>query len=140
MLFVMRSNDFIDASMLTLANFCRSSKFWNMRNLLELRPVPLRAERGLLAFRPVALRADRGIVVTFERSLDPAFCGRLIAAAATTFQEKFYVAWSLLLPSEWEAHKALLRCAERAPSIASDVDLRGRNGVVVGAHHRPGRP
>jgi ATP-dependent helicase Lhr and Lhr-like helicase len=42
--------------------------------------------------------------------------------------------------SEWEAHKALLRCAEPAPFVASDGDLRGRSGIVFRAHHRPARP
>jgi hypothetical protein len=41
--------------------------------------------------------------------------------------------------SEWEAHKALLRCAA-APSAASDTALRGRNGIAFRAHHRPARP
>src|SRR5215469_1238814 len=67
----MRSNDFIDASMLVLASFCRSSKFWNIGNLFECRPIALRADRGLFEFRPAALRADRGIVVVFERSSTP---------------------------------------------------------------------
>jgi hypothetical protein len=40
--------------------------------------------------------------------------------------------------SEWEAHKALLRCAE--PAAASDAGLHGRNGIVFRAHHRPARP
>jgi hypothetical protein len=42
--------------------------------------------------------------------------------------------------SEWEAHKALLRCAEPAPSVASDTELRDRNGIVFRTHHRPARP
>src|SRR5262249_59457116 len=42
--------------------------------------------------------------------------------------------------SEWEAHKALLRCAGPAPFVASDGDLRGRSGIVLRAHHRPARP
>jgi ATP-dependent helicase Lhr and Lhr-like helicase len=42
--------------------------------------------------------------------------------------------------SEWEAHKALLRCAEPAASASTDGDLRGRNGIAFRAHHRPARP
>ncbi|HYY39075.1 MAG TPA: hypothetical protein VE801_15135, partial [Xanthobacteraceae bacterium] len=40
--------------------------------------------------------------------------------------------------SEWEAHKALLRCAE--PAATSDAGLHGRNGIVFRAHPRPVRP
>jgi ATP-dependent Lhr-like helicase len=40
--------------------------------------------------------------------------------------------------SEWEAHKALLRCAE--PAASTEGELRGRNGIAFRAHHRPARP
>jgi ATP-dependent Lhr-like helicase len=58
----------------------------------------------------------------------------LLAAGEVQFLETLDAA------SEWEAHKALLRCAEPASSIASDKELRGRNGIVFRAHHRPARP
>src|SRR5262249_35737099 len=57
----------------------------------------------------------------------------LLAAGDVQFLETLDAA------SEWEAHKALLRCAEPAPSTASDTALRGRNGIAFRAHHRPGR-
>src|SRR5262249_20151475 len=46
----------------------------------------------------------------------------LLAAGEVQFLETLDAA------SEWEAHKALLRCAEPASSIVSDTQLRGRNG------------
>jgi hypothetical protein len=55
----------------------------------------------------------------------------LLAAGEVQFLETLDPA------SEWEAHKALLRCAEPA---SSDGDPRGRNGIVFRAHHRPARP
>jgi ATP-dependent Lhr-like helicase len=58
----------------------------------------------------------------------------LLAAGEVQFLETLDAA------SEWEAHKALLRCAEPAPSAASDTALRGRNGIAFRAHHRPARP
>jgi len=58
----------------------------------------------------------------------------LLAAGEVQFLETLDAA------SEWEAHKALLRCAEPAPFAASDGDLRGRNSIVFRAHHRPARP
>ena len=58
----------------------------------------------------------------------------LLAAGEVQFLE------TLDATSEWEAHKALLRCAEPAPSAASDTALRGRNGIAFRAHHRPARP
>jgi ATP-dependent Lhr-like helicase len=58
----------------------------------------------------------------------------LLAAGEVQFLETLDAA------SEWEAHKALLRCAEPASSIVSDTQLRGRNGIVLRAHHRPARP
>ncbi|HZD19903.1 MAG TPA: hypothetical protein VE325_04460 [Burkholderiales bacterium] len=58
----------------------------------------------------------------------------LLAAGEVQFLETLDAA------SEWEAHKALLRCAEPAPFAASDGNLRGRNGIVFRAHHRPARP
>jgi ATP-dependent helicase Lhr and Lhr-like helicase len=58
----------------------------------------------------------------------------LLAAGDVQFLETLDAA------SEWEAHKALLRCAEPSPSTASDTALRGRNGIAFRAHHRPGRP
>jgi ATP-dependent Lhr-like helicase len=57
----------------------------------------------------------------------------LLAAGEVQFLETLDAA------SEWEAHKALLRCAA-APSAASDTALRGRNGIAFRAHHRPARP
>jgi len=57
----------------------------------------------------------------------------LLAAGDVQFLETLDAA------SEWEAHKALLRCAEPAPSI-SDTALHGRNGIAFRAHHRPARP
>jgi ATP-dependent helicase Lhr and Lhr-like helicase len=41
--------------------------------------------------------------------------------------------------SEWEAHKALLRCAGSLPSISDDTGLHSGNGAEVAAQHRPGR-
>ena len=41
--------------------------------------------------------------------------------------------------SEWEAHKALLRCAASLPSISDDTDPHSGNGAEVAAEHRPGR-
>src|SRR5215831_10366866 len=94
----MRSNDFIDASMLVLASFCRSSKFWNIGNLFECRPIALRADRGLFEFRPAALRADRGIVVVFERSSTPRVqlpgMRSLLGRGRKYFKAKFCVAWN----------------------------------------------
>jgi hypothetical protein len=58
----------------------------------------------------------------------------LLAAGDVRFLETLDAA------SEWEAHKALLRCAEPTPSIASDTALHGRNGIAFRAHHRPARP
>jgi ATP-dependent Lhr-like helicase len=58
----------------------------------------------------------------------------LLAAGEVQFLETLDPA------SEWEAHKALLRCAEPAPSIASDGALRGRNGMTFRAHYRQARP
>jgi ATP-dependent Lhr-like helicase len=58
----------------------------------------------------------------------------LLAAGEVQFLETLDAA------SEWEAHKALLRCAEPASSAASDGDLRGRSGILFRAHHRPARP
>src|SRR5262249_13634779 len=58
----------------------------------------------------------------------------LLAAGEVQFLETLDPA------SEWEAHKALLRCAEPAPSTASGGDLRGRNGIALRAPHRPARP
>jgi len=58
----------------------------------------------------------------------------LLAAGDVQFLETLDAA------SEWEAHKALLRCAEPASSITSDKGLRGRNGIVFRAQHRPARP
>jgi ATP-dependent Lhr-like helicase len=58
----------------------------------------------------------------------------LLAAGDVQFLETLDAA------SEWEAHKALLRCAEPTPSITSDTAMRGRNGIAFRAHHRPGRP
>jgi ATP-dependent helicase Lhr and Lhr-like helicase len=58
----------------------------------------------------------------------------LLAAGEVQFLETLDAA------SEWEAHKALLRCAEPASSAASDGDLRGRRGILFRAHHRPARP
>jgi ATP-dependent Lhr-like helicase len=58
----------------------------------------------------------------------------LLAAGDVQFLETLDAA------SEWEAHKALLRCAEPTPSIASDTALHGRNGIAFRAHHRPARP
>jgi ATP-dependent Lhr-like helicase len=40
--------------------------------------------------------------------------------------------------SEWEAHKALLRCPE--PAAASDARVQGRHGIVFRAQPRPARP
>jgi ATP-dependent Lhr-like helicase len=54
----------------------------------------------------------------------------LLAAGEVQFLETLDPA------SEWEAHKALLRCAEPA----SDARLHGRNGIVFRAHHGPARP
>jgi ATP-dependent Lhr-like helicase len=54
----------------------------------------------------------------------------LLAAGEVQFLETLDAA------SEWEAHKALLRCAEPAPSIAADADLRGRNGSAFRGHRR----
>jgi ATP-dependent helicase Lhr and Lhr-like helicase len=56
----------------------------------------------------------------------------LLAAGEVQFLETLDAA------SEWEAHKALLRCPE--PTAASDADLRGRSGIVFRAYHRPARP
>jgi ATP-dependent helicase Lhr and Lhr-like helicase len=56
----------------------------------------------------------------------------LLAAGEVQFLETLDPA------SEWEAHKALLRCAE--PAASTDGDLRGRNGIAFRAHHRPARP
>jgi ATP-dependent helicase Lhr and Lhr-like helicase len=56
----------------------------------------------------------------------------LLAAGEVQFLETLDPA------SEWEAHKALLRCAE--PAASTDRDLRGRNGIAFRAHHRPARP
>jgi len=58
----------------------------------------------------------------------------LLAAGEVQFLE------TLDAVSEWEAHKALLRCAEPAASTASDTELRDRNGIAFRAHHRPARP
>jgi ATP-dependent helicase Lhr and Lhr-like helicase len=58
----------------------------------------------------------------------------LLAAGEVQFLETLDAA------SEWEAHKALLRCPEPTPVVASDADLRGRRGIVFRAHHRPARP
>ncbi|MBV8320618.1 MAG: DEAD/DEAH box helicase [Hyphomicrobiales bacterium] len=58
----------------------------------------------------------------------------LLAAGDVQFLETLDAA------SEWEAHKALLRCAEPAASVASDTELRERNGITFRAHHRPARP
>jgi hypothetical protein len=58
----------------------------------------------------------------------------LLAAGEVQFLETLDAA------GEWEAHKALLRCAEPASSAASDGDLRGRSGILFRAHHRPARP
>ena len=58
----------------------------------------------------------------------------LLAAGEVQFLETLDAA------SEWEAHKALLRCAEPASAIAADTQPRGRNGIVFRAHHRPARP
>src|SRR5262249_32390830 len=57
----------------------------------------------------------------------------LLAAGDVQFLETLDAA------SEWEAHKALLRCAEPAPSTASDTALPRRNGIAFRRHHRPGR-
>ena len=54
----------------------------------------------------------------------------LLAAGEVQFLE------TLDPPNEWEAHKALLRCAE--PAGASDARLHGRKGIVF--HHGPARP
>jgi ATP-dependent Lhr-like helicase len=56
----------------------------------------------------------------------------LLAAGEVQFLETLDPA------SEWEAHKALLRCAE--PASSSDGEPRGRNGILFRAHHRPARP
>jgi ATP-dependent helicase Lhr and Lhr-like helicase len=56
----------------------------------------------------------------------------LLAAGEVQFLETLDPA------SEWEAHKALLRCAE--PAAASDARLHGRSSIVFRAHHRPARP
>src|SRR5204863_1529274 len=48
----------------------------------------------------------------------------LLAAGDVQFLETLDAA------SEWEAHKALLRCAEPAPSVPSDTKLRDRNGIA----------
>ncbi|TMJ75874.1 MAG: hypothetical protein E6G80_01755 [Alphaproteobacteria bacterium] len=58
----------------------------------------------------------------------------LLAAGAVQFLETLDPA------SEWEAHKALLRCAEPAPSSVSEEALRGRSDIVIRAPHRPARP
>jgi ATP-dependent Lhr-like helicase len=58
----------------------------------------------------------------------------LLAAGEVQFLETLDAA------SEWEAHKALLRCAEPASSKASDRERRGHDGIVFRAHHRPARP
>jgi ATP-dependent helicase Lhr and Lhr-like helicase len=58
----------------------------------------------------------------------------LLAAGDVQFLEALDAA------SEWEAHKALLRCAEPAPSVASDTEPRDRTGIAFRAHHRPARP
>jgi len=58
----------------------------------------------------------------------------LLAAGEVQFLETLDAA------SEWEAHKALLRCAEPVPSVPSDMELRDRNGIAFRAHHRPARP
>jgi hypothetical protein len=58
----------------------------------------------------------------------------VLAAGEVQFLERLDAA------SEWEAHKALLRCPEPTPAVASDADLRGRSGIVFRAHHRPARP
>jgi ATP-dependent helicase Lhr and Lhr-like helicase len=58
----------------------------------------------------------------------------LLAAGAVQFLETLDAA------SEWEAHKALLRCPEPATAVASDGDLRGRSSIVFRPHHRPARP
>jgi ATP-dependent Lhr-like helicase len=54
----------------------------------------------------------------------------LLAAGEVQFLETLDPA------NEWEAHKALLRCAE--PAGASDARLHGRKGIVF--HHGPARP
>jgi len=56
----------------------------------------------------------------------------LLAAGEVQFLETLDPA------SEWEAHKALLRCAE--PASSADGGPRGRPGIVFRAHHRPARP
>jgi len=58
----------------------------------------------------------------------------LLVAGAVQFLETLDPA------SEWEAHKALLRCAEPAPSSVSEEGLRGRSDIVIRAPHRPARP
>jgi ATP-dependent Lhr-like helicase len=57
----------------------------------------------------------------------------LLAAGEVQFLETLDAA------SEWESHKALLRCAEPAP-FASGGDLRGRSGIIFRGQHRPARP
>src|SRR5262249_36757473 len=56
----------------------------------------------------------------------------LLAAGEVQFLETLDPA------SEWEAHKALLRCAE--PASSADGGPRGRTGIVCRAPHRPARP
>jgi ATP-dependent Lhr-like helicase len=58
----------------------------------------------------------------------------LLAAGEVQFLETLDAA------SEWDAHKALLRCAEPASSIVSDPQLRGRDGIAFRAHQRSARP
>jgi ATP-dependent Lhr-like helicase len=58
----------------------------------------------------------------------------LLAAGEVQFLETLDAA------SEWEAHKALLRCPEPDPLVASEGNLRVRSGIVFRAHHRPARP
>jgi len=58
----------------------------------------------------------------------------LLAAGEVQFLETLDAA------SEWEAHKALLRCPEPDPLVASEGHLRARSGIVFRAHHRPARP
>jgi ATP-dependent helicase Lhr and Lhr-like helicase len=58
----------------------------------------------------------------------------LLAAGEVQFLETLDAA------SEWEAHKALLRCPEPDPFVASEGNLRARSGIVFRAHHRPARP
>jgi ATP-dependent Lhr-like helicase len=58
----------------------------------------------------------------------------LLAAGEVQFLETLDAA------SEWEAHKALLRCPEPDPFVASEGHPRARSGIVFRAHHRPARP